>query len=467
MSLPIRRYELDRTGKNKNNLVEGELHTLSTRKLRALAPKYGAFFKESIRVYDNVTNTPLTVGKDYICTELLKEATLQYGKEICCIVLITNERVSSTVRITYQVLGGAYTNSVDEMITLYETAMSDNRPVEWSNVLDKPYGYNPNLHSHILADVVGFEPLVDAIDRIGRSIVLSNVPAFEFLIERIETSIAGFEQKLRDILAEYYEQLEERYIYFTRKRKNDVKTILELDKVENLPVASDDDLEKIISNGGITDEIDTNKYITLRQLGEYVSMSIESATMEYSSLELLRDSTYAINIVTTNIPNGRILYWVIEHNGTNDKCFKETKGIASVHNGRATINLTTTLEYIEGDALFTIKLTKKENGSGRVYDTSPYLKYSNAISDRLITYATEQQLFVNPLTAESMFVIFSLDDYSDTRYVSDINYKRFYSAAPEEIVQIDFFHKWLFEKANPETMFFDLTEGHFDYTRSL
>ena len=105
MALPITRYELDTTGQNRSNLVEGEIHTLSSRDLRAAAPRHGPYFKESMIVYDNVKNTPLKLNVDYVCTELMKEATLRIGKEICCIVLIINKEVSSQIRLTYQAVG--------------------------------------------------------------------------------------------------------------------------------------------------------------------------------------------------------------------------------------------------------------------------------------------------------------------------------------------------------------------------
>lgn len=192
MSTTIYRYGLDPTGLNPDNLVFGEVATLSTKQIRGVAPQYGAFFTESLQVYDAQTNNILTRGTDYQCVELLQDATLLYGKEICTVILILNQAVSPTVRINYQVLGGYYQNDATGIINLYETVMMDQRPIDWMNILNKPLEYNPSLHNHLLSDVYGFQAVVTALERVRNAIILTDVPAFEALSDWVVTEIQEY-----------------------------------------------------------------------------------------------------------------------------------------------------------------------------------------------------------------------------------------------------------------------------------
>lgn len=185
---PIVRYALDPTGLNPNNAVSNEIKNLSPAQIRATAPTYGPFFTESLTAYDHSNNRLLVKGVDYQCIEMLQEATLRFGKEIAQLILIINDAVSSNVRLNYQVLGGHYQNDNSGLVNIYNTYMADNRPVDWSRVLNKPFEYPPSLHTHFLQDVVGFEPIVVALERIRNAIVLSDVPAFEALIDWVNAN---------------------------------------------------------------------------------------------------------------------------------------------------------------------------------------------------------------------------------------------------------------------------------------
>lgn len=191
MSLPLVRYQLDPTGINPDNAVVGEVKTLALTQVRTVAPTYGPFFTESLVIYDNTNNRLLARGVDYQCVELLQTATAKFGKEIAALILIINPTVGGEVRMNYQVLGGLYQNNVDGIVDMYNTFLLDDRPVDWSNVLNKPYTYPPSLHNHLITDVYGFEPIIVALERIRNAIILSDVPAFEALIEWVKRRSAS------------------------------------------------------------------------------------------------------------------------------------------------------------------------------------------------------------------------------------------------------------------------------------
>lgn len=162
--------DLDITGLNINNRISDEPHNLSNRPVRSIAPKLGPFFAESLIVKNGASK--LVRGIDYQIVELHQEATLRFGKEICSVILIINPAIPSTVTITYQALGGHYTYSDSAIANLYQSVINDNRPVDWSNVFNKPSEFNPTIHRHLIDDIYGFEPVVDYLERIKRAITL-------------------------------------------------------------------------------------------------------------------------------------------------------------------------------------------------------------------------------------------------------------------------------------------------------
>lgn len=176
------RYALDPSGSNPDNLVLGEVKSLSTGAVRACAPKYAPFFADSMVVYDHGTNRKLDRGIDYDLVDLVQEASLIYGKEIMQVILIRNPSVTSQIRYSYQVLGGLYQNNSEGIVALYDALVGDQRTVDWSLVFNKPDVYPPTAHLHLLSEIVGFGPVVKALNDIRDAIVLSNVPAFESLI---------------------------------------------------------------------------------------------------------------------------------------------------------------------------------------------------------------------------------------------------------------------------------------------
>jgi hypothetical protein len=119
----------------------------------------------------------------YLFPDKIKSLTIKSGKEVCEVILITDPAVSNHVRITYQTIGGLYQRTSDAILAMYNTVINDNRPVDWSNVLNKPYNYPPSLHRHLFKDLVGFEPLIVELERLRNAIILSDVPAFEALID--------------------------------------------------------------------------------------------------------------------------------------------------------------------------------------------------------------------------------------------------------------------------------------------
>lgn len=207
MPIPLIRYPLDITGINPDNFVNGEIHTLSNKPVRAIAPTYGAYFTESLKVFDNRTQQQLTRGVQYLCTELLQTPTEMYGKEISYLILIIDPAVSSDVIIQYQLLGGLYTRSGDAIINLYETIMRDERPVNWIDILNKPLEFTPTQHLHDGRDIYGFEYLVTALERIRNAIAISDVPVYENIMDWLAFELANINAQAGRMIATHDEAI--------------------------------------------------------------------------------------------------------------------------------------------------------------------------------------------------------------------------------------------------------------------
>jgi hypothetical protein len=188
--MPIIRYPEDLTGINPDNRIANELHTVPpyvvTRPRRVVIPNFRPFFTNPthLQVYDLTSSTPLiplVKDVDYKCVELSEEATIQAGKEVCHSIIIENANVGTQISVSYQTIGGLYTNDTSSLVNLLNSCLNDTRPVPWDFITNRPFEYDPTPHLHHLNDVVGYAPLIVALERLQTAITLSNSPAFENL----------------------------------------------------------------------------------------------------------------------------------------------------------------------------------------------------------------------------------------------------------------------------------------------
>lgn len=210
----------DLTGTNVNNRIVDEPHVLSNKPTRSIAPKKGPFFAEGLGVMDGAV--PLSRGQDYQLVELHQEATLKTGKEVCSVILIINKNVSSNVIISYQALGGKYQYSDEPIANLYQSVINDNRPVDWTNLFNKPTEFNPTIHRHLLDDVYGFEPVVDYLERIKRAITLGQT---SIVLEIVNSLLSKFKCKELPLVLPSSKLIQyDALLFFLSKRKilNDI-----------------------------------------------------------------------------------------------------------------------------------------------------------------------------------------------------------------------------------------------------
>jgi hypothetical protein len=204
MTTPIIKYPLDKTGVSPANLVTGEPQTMVSRPVRAIAPVYGSFFSESLVITDTANNTVLTgTGNNpqYYAAELMELPSRMTGKEVCGIIIITDQTVSNNVTITYQALGGCFSTNLDAIVQILNNINLDDRPVSWGNILNKPPQFPPSSHFHDIGDLYGFEYVTFALERVRQAILLGDAASYDAIYKYIDQQIGNVNTEITEAAA--------------------------------------------------------------------------------------------------------------------------------------------------------------------------------------------------------------------------------------------------------------------------
>ena len=185
------RFNVDLTGTNINNKVLNEPHALANRVYRSIAPTYGSYYTESLVVEDSATMQILTRDVHYKCLDVVGIPTAQSGKEICTIIIVVDEDISSNVTITYQALGGQYEKTHEAIKLLVDNLLTDSRPVYWPSIANRPNTFTPSHHLHRAGDVLGFEYMVVELERLKNAILLGDEIAHMEILSYVDSCIAA------------------------------------------------------------------------------------------------------------------------------------------------------------------------------------------------------------------------------------------------------------------------------------
>lgn len=201
---PVIKYPLDLTGQAASNLITGEVHAVNVNAQPAFVTNYGPFYTTGLvvtRLDTGQVLTPGTVGStngQYVATQLLVDMTLRTGQEICSVIVLTDKTLPANlqVSVTYQVLGGAYSGSVDAIQQLIDALNLNNQPVLWADILGKPVLFPPAPHLHDLGDIYGFEYLVAVLERIVQAIYVGDDAQLTAIYQYIDHQIAGLQSSI-------------------------------------------------------------------------------------------------------------------------------------------------------------------------------------------------------------------------------------------------------------------------------
>nr|DAP57151.1 MAG TPA: structural protein [Caudoviricetes sp.] len=185
------RYEFDKSARSPNNRVANESHVLSDKSVRVLRPNYGHFYAHTFSMIDKKTGNVVPARSYYLedPSETVADLTgfAAYGY-----VVITDASVSKNVSISYQTVGGRFTNAdVVSLNRKLEQLALDNRPVLWKNVLNKPTGYPAAPHVHSIYDTYNWQHVVYVIERLVQAQLTGDEASHDAIWRAINQLSAG------------------------------------------------------------------------------------------------------------------------------------------------------------------------------------------------------------------------------------------------------------------------------------
>jgi hypothetical protein len=257
---PLFRYGLDFTGINPDNFVSNENHKLSTRRNRAVVPKAGVFFADSLVMIDNHTSRILTRGIDYVFVELNQILSLKTGKDIFGAALVINRSVSSDIKISYSCVGGIHCQSAQTMFDLLEKVPDNSLDFSWYEVDNKPEEFDPTPHFHPIGEASGFEKICHAVDKIHKSLIYTDLPVFRKIISYMMNIFDEIDDKNKYKMDAFFGP---ELISFKRQLG---KAFYNLDKLENLTLATEEDGRIIARPDSISKNFSRSKFIALNAL---------------------------------------------------------------------------------------------------------------------------------------------------------------------------------------------------------
>lgn len=187
-------YDFDPTGRESANLIKNERHTITPENRtpqNVLIPGYAPYFRQSLIVKDMITGLPLQEGIDYTCewpivhtADNLEGYSPVYGG----IQFIDND-ITGQFELQYQTIGGQY--ALDGVAIAQALANQANDPLTttFEEILGRPIKLPPLEHVHSIDDFVGFEDLVNGVDRLRLAIELlaredkDSHPGYETLVD--------------------------------------------------------------------------------------------------------------------------------------------------------------------------------------------------------------------------------------------------------------------------------------------
>ena len=197
------RYEFDKSARSPNNRVANESHVLSDKSIRVLRPNYGHFYAHTFSMIDKKTGNVVPARSYYLedPSETVADLTgfAAYGY-----VVITDATVSKNVSISYQTVGGQFTNAdVVSLNRKLDQLALDQRPVLWKNVLNKPTGYPAAPHVHSIYDTYNWQHVVYVIERLVQAQLTGDEASHDAIWRAINSLSSGSNAELEKLKREF------------------------------------------------------------------------------------------------------------------------------------------------------------------------------------------------------------------------------------------------------------------------
>lgn len=250
------RYEFDPTGRHEANLIKGERHTITDSNRtpqNIIVPGFAPFFENSLIVTDISTGYRLLEGIDYTLEWPVTEAaknTENYVPLYGAIQFI-DLRLTGQYELQYQTIGGAYALDGVAIAQALANQAKDPLKTTYSAIIGKPLTFPPLEHVHSVQDFVGFNDLVDAVNKLIEAIQLlaredrDNHPGYDTLIDsyfdlieklkqltiKVDQNKEDFDNKLRELKNKIENDLSIAIADLTAKLAKEIKDRTDGDKL--------------------------------------------------------------------------------------------------------------------------------------------------------------------------------------------------------------------------------------------
>lgn len=182
----VARFPLDLLGTSTDNYVKSEPHQLVRQPMRSIIPKQGGFFAKGLRIYDPVAQRDLIKDEQYELHQFYPEASLRTAQAVWGCIVINDSDVSDLVEVSYQAIGGEYSNAMPVIEALLDSLKNDNRSTQWSNVSDLPSDWFAAKHKHDLGDGANFDTLTLSLERVLAAIKMRDIIGHDLMYKDID-----------------------------------------------------------------------------------------------------------------------------------------------------------------------------------------------------------------------------------------------------------------------------------------
>ena len=162
-------YPFDPHGNATTNLINNELQALQSpgpEDYYFIIPQAAPFFVSSLTVRNHADNSTYQEGVDYVIGHYFVEAMNKTGRAIAGSIRFLRHDIAGVVSLTYQTVGGEW--GFDDTAVLKELSNKAVNPLvrAWGQIDPLPYSFPPIAHDQSVDDLIGFEDVTDALDRI-------------------------------------------------------------------------------------------------------------------------------------------------------------------------------------------------------------------------------------------------------------------------------------------------------------
>lgn len=206
---------LDITGTSSANLITNERHDVSSKTKRIFVPNKGAFFGKGLIIRDASTNKILQPMTGYKILHMVREAVIETKKEVYAVIMIIDTGVLDVV-ISYQAVGGVYSNVASEINALLDEYLDGRTPSDTvGQILGAPVQTLPAHHIQNIADFKQAGEVNNLLDGIRKAIMLGDTGAFGAVYEHIDNVFKDAQSDLNEIKNYFetkYAEAERRFV---------------------------------------------------------------------------------------------------------------------------------------------------------------------------------------------------------------------------------------------------------------